>query len=367
MTTPPPHDPTDDREEQDIPEEHAGETTRVGKAVGELVRPTRNLPVLAETRTSTAQAAALRERIAMLIAALGDPEHPLHQRASVDLIALGEPAVPALCEVLQADNGWLQAFRATELLGQIGDGRAAGPLLDALRHPNSNVRWGAVRSLAVVGDARAFFELRRVAAHDRGKTSWGEPVAGAARSALEQMQGRNILLRGADLLQTSLACVVMLVALTFAWSVVTAVREELQQVGIPESGGALELPPIVRTALPTEIPEVPTPLPTPLPIETVEAVVEEEALLFTGAVLSAGNVRSSPAREPDNVIGLVSEGDDIVFVATSTDFQWYRIRLGERFSAASRIQSDDGSGWVNRSLLTQPPADVPIDETLVGR
>ena len=54
--------------------------------------------------------------------------------------------VPALNEALNPHRPWLSAYRAAEALGQIGDGRAAGPLLDALRHPNSNVRWSAVRA-----------------------------------------------------------------------------------------------------------------------------------------------------------------------------------------------------------------------------
>src|SRR5438876_475726 len=91
-----------------------------------------------------------------------------------------------------------------------GAGRAEEALLDALHHPNSNVRWSAVRALAVVGDARALLELWRVAREDHSKTSWGESVAGAAQSVLDQMQSRHMILRGIDLIKTAVACVVML-------------------------------------------------------------------------------------------------------------------------------------------------------------
>jgi len=82
-----------------------------------------------------------------------------------------------------------------------------------------------------VGDARALLDLRRVARDDNGKTSWGESVAGAAQSALNQMQSQNMLLRGADLIKTAIACVLMLVALIIAWEIVGNLRAELRQVG----------------------------------------------------------------------------------------------------------------------------------------
>src|SRR5262245_29249149 len=211
------------------------EETQVGQVLQSLSKATRHhtTPAPAPNKRAVAQAAstALRERIGNLIAALGDPSHPLHHQAVDDLVAIGAPAVPALNDALNPNRPWLTAYRAAEALGQIGDGRAAGPLLDALRHPNSNVRWSAVRALAVVGDARALLELRRVAREDRGKTSWGEPVAGAARSALNHMQSQNMLLRGADLIKTAIACVLMLVALIVAWKVIGDLRTQLKQVG----------------------------------------------------------------------------------------------------------------------------------------
>src|SRR5262245_61447907 len=223
------------------------EETQVGQVLQSLSKATRHhtTPAPAPNKRAVAQAAstALRERIGNLIAALGDPSHPLHHQAVDDLVAIGAPAVPALNEALNPIRPWLTAYRAAEALGQIGDGRAAGPLLEALRHPNSNVRWSAVRALAVVGDARTLLDLRRVARTDRGKTSWGESVAGAAQSALNQMQGRNILLRGADMIKTAVAVVLMLIALIFAWKVVGDLRAELRDVGhLPVEAGVVAPP-----------------------------------------------------------------------------------------------------------------------------
>ncbi|HEX5691326.1 MAG TPA: HEAT repeat domain-containing protein, partial [Roseiflexaceae bacterium] len=138
------------------------EETQIGQVMQSLAKSTRQLTTPAPTKRAVTQAAsaALRERINSLVGALGDPNHPLHHQALDDLVAIGAPAVPALNDALNPNRPWLTAYRAAEALGQIGDGRAAGPLLDALRHPNSNVRWGAVRALAIVGDARALLELR---------------------------------------------------------------------------------------------------------------------------------------------------------------------------------------------------------------
>jgi hypothetical protein len=345
------------------------EETQVGQVLQSLSKATRQLatPMPAPSKRAIAQAAstALRERIASLVAALGDPTHPLHHQAVDDLMAIGAPAVPALNDALSPNRPWLTAYRAAEALGQIGDGRAAGPLLDALRHPNSNVRWSAVRALAVVGDARALLELRRVARDDQGKTSWGESVGGAAQSVLDQMQSRNMLLRGADLIKTAVACVLMLVALILAWSVVNTLRAELRQVG--------------RETISSEVAEqIATAAPT---LESVEGLTQATAVseptstptiaptnLITGTVLTTGNVRALPTRNGAR-IGGVTEGDEVIFLAATPDRNWYKVQLGERHAAASQINSDDSTGWVNQSLLSEPEGDLPVErpeEPLAG-
>jgi hypothetical protein len=338
------------------------EETQVGQVLQTLSKATRQLTTPAPTpnKRTVAQAAstALRERIASLIAALGDPSHPLHHQAVDDLMAIGAPAVPALNDALSPNRPWLTAYRAAEALGQIGDGRAAGALLDALRHPNSNVRWSAVRALAVVGDARALLELRRVARDDQGKTSWGESVGGAAQSVLDQMQSRNMLLRGADLIKTAVACVLMLVALILAWSVINTLRTELRQVGrevisadvaeqIATPAPTLESDPLLAEE--TAVPE-PTATPAVIPSDVV-----------TGTVLVTGNVRALPTTRGAR-IGGVTQNDEVIFLATTPDGNWFKVQLGERYASSSQINSDDGTGWVNGSLLSEPEGDLPIEQ-----
>ena len=345
--------------------------TQVGQVFQGLAKVTRQLPAApaATGRRADARAVQLanRERIAGLIMALGDPANPLHQHAVDDLVAIGEAAVPALNDALSAHRPWLTSYRAAEALGQIGDGRAAGPLLEALRHPNSNVRWSAVRALSVVGDARALLELRRVARDDRGKTSWGEPVAGAAQSALNQMQSQHMLLRGADLIKTAVACVLMLVALIIAWEVVGNLRSELRQIGHERVDPAV-VAPLAPTLPATADPS------QPLAQAQAEATVEPTAepiaspvSQVTGTVRATGNVRAMPVQNRGNVIGGVTEGDEIIFLARTPDSQWFRVRLGERHATGSKINNPDasGTGWVSQSLLSAPPQDVPVERVVL--
>ncbi len=352
-----------------------GQLTLPGQIIQSISRVTRPMTVQTEReRRPAAQAstAALRERITTLIATLGDPNHPLHQRAVEDLITIGPASVPQLCDMLNPQRPWLTAYRAAEALGRIGDGRAAGPLLDTLRHPNSNVRWSAVRALASVGDARALLELRRLARNDTGKTSWGESVSGAAQSVLDQMQDRNILLRGADLVKTAVACVFMLVALILAWTFVTALREEFRQISQITQAHE-DLAPIVRTALPTPIPRAtavrPAVVPqatssllTPTPASNPDSpAIAPDAIIAT--VIASGNVRALPTRAQNNVIGSVNEGDEVLIIASTADRQWYRIALGERHASTSQINNQTQSGWVARSLLSPITAQVAIEDT----
>jgi hypothetical protein len=325
-----------------------------------LASVTRQLPALSQPRRLSTETKAQREQIAALVSALGDTSHPLHVEAVRDLVAIGDPAVPALSEALNPRRPWLTSFRAAEALGQIGDGHATGPLIEALRHPNSNVRWGAVAALAAIGDARALLELRRVARNDRGRTTWGESVAGGAQSALDQMQSQNVLLRSAELLKTAVACVLMLVGLVFAWSVITTLRDELGRVG-REPVDAVVVAPLVRTAVPTTPPQaVPTPLlqPTALPTPEAPAATTE----ITGTVLTTGNVRTLPSRESGQRIGIVSVGDEVVFISMSPDQAWYRVRLGSRRSPGSQISSADGSGWVISTVLSPPNQTVVVEQ-----
>ena len=345
----------------------SSDVTQVGQVIRNIATA-RRLPAPQTSARSVPTNSAQREQIATLIAALGDTNHTLHQQAVQELVLIGDPAVPALNEALNPRRPWLTSYRATEALGQIGDGRATGPLIETLRHPNSNVRWGAVRALAALSDARALLDLRRVAREDRGRTSWGESVAGAAQSALEQMQTQNVLLRGADLLKTAVACVLMLVALIIAWGTIETLRREMQNLGHEQVTNVVVSPLQTETttdeasataaalgAAPTVAPtETPAPAPTIAQDVTVANTV-------TGTALSPANVRSLPTRNGDR-IGILTTGDEIVFIATTPDRTWYRIRLGDHHSRNSHIDSADGSGWVAGTLLSLPIGDLTVEE-----
>lgn len=351
----------DDANGSPSPEHGDGSADSAPATTRSLVQSTRTLAPPDRRVHAHVADAALQQRIATLIGALGDPSHPLHARAVDDLIALGERAVPALINALRIHEPWLMAYRATEALGQIGDGRAAGPLVEALRHPNSNVRWGAVRALATVGDARALLELRRVARTDRSKTSWGESVGDTARVVLDQMQSRTLLTRVAELVKTAIACVLMLVSLIFAWSVLTELRNELNQVGRVEPAPVIIAPP-VRTTAPQGVAALPTQAPSPavLPTPPVTIPTPPNSSELIGVAITSGNVRATPARLPDNVIGSVAAGDTLIFLGVTPDGAWYRVRLGAPAAAASQIRSVDGSGWVSASLVNAPDR-VPVE------
>lgn len=340
--------------EETVYENGHGDATEVGQVVRAGPPATRQLSPQAQQRRANITNAAVRERIVALIVALGDPDHPLHQQAVQELVAVGDAAVPLLNESLSPRRPWLTAYRATEALGQIGDGRATGPLIEALRHPNSNVRWGAVRALAAIGDARALLDLRRVARDDRGKTSWGESVSGAAQSALDQMRNQNVLLRGAELIKTAIACVLMLVSLILAWSVFTTLRVELSRLGREPVAAVSAAAPT-----PASTPETtaePTAEPTAAPTAEPTAAAQ-----VRGTARSTANVRTQPSVDRGDKIGTITGGDEVIFLATTADRTWYRVRLGDRRANSSQINSSDGTGWVNAGLLSAPSGQVPVE------
>lgn len=301
----------------------------------------------------------LFDRCMMLVQALGDPDNPSHIHAAEELVALGPVALPALIPALHPDGPWLTAYRAAEVLGEIGDRRAAPALIDALNHPNSNVRWSVVRALSAVGNTRALFALRRLAREDRSKTSWGESVAGVAQSAIDQMQGNNMVLKTMELVKTAISTVVFLLALVVAWNVFERVQGEMTSIGqqpvaTSESGD---------TTTDTEN----TVSEDPVTTEATATLVPTEVLLgdVTGVVLKPGNVRSQPAIQANNVVGQVEVDDQIIYLATTPDRSWFKIRLGETYSAASSIASPDGIGWVNKSLVDPPTVGLPIEDMML--
>jgi hypothetical protein len=347
----------------------------VGPSLGETERATRRLPRVTPRRPRLARAvrpSPSREQVASLIEALGDSSHPLHAIAVEELVGIGPAAVPALCDALGPDKPWLTVYRAAEAAGRIGDGRVAGPLIQALNHPNSNVRWSAVRALTQIGDVRALLELRRVAQHDQGRTSWGELVAGAAQSALNEIGRRSVWGQSLELIKTAVTAVLMIFALVLAFSVVSRLRDELDSFGqvIP---GQTQIPQFeLPTALPdtTDDADEPAAAPAAAATTVVRPTVEPSfaptaavgaTAVLTGTVRQDANVRPSPgtANQP---VGRVNLGDQIVFLAQTENGQWFLVRLGEQRSASSAINTPDGTGWVNQALVSAPEGELPVQD-----
>ena len=296
------------------------------------------------------------DRIRELVAALGDPNHPEHSTAINELVEIGPEAVGALGAALSPDRPWLASYRAAEALAQIGDGRASGALIGALRHPNSNVRWGVVRALAEVGDTRTLWALRRVAAEDRGKTSWGESVSDTAQHALDRLQSRSALLRFSEPVKTALVFVMMFASVLFAIDRVQALTSELRRdVPVPAivAGGGGDTEEIAAEETAAIVEELAAVTPTPEIIPTPEATPTPSVITSTVRAAS-GNVRSAPELG-NNVVGFVNQGDELIFVGANGD--WYLVRLGEKVSERSYIRP--GEGWVSRIVVNEPAQPVP--------
>jgi hypothetical protein len=299
-------------------------------------------------RLEQGRARVNQDQLRDLINALGDPNHPLHSQAISDLVDIGPPAVPMLSAALAPNYPWLTSYRAAEALAQIGDGRASGALINSLRHPNSNVRWSAVRALSEVGDTRTLLALRRVAQDDHGKTSWGESVADTAQLALDRLQSRSVLLRFSEPIKTALVFVAMLAVLAFASTRVQALRDEFRQASSP-SAAVAAAPDVSETE--TTVTETVEPTPT-------ETATSAPSLAPTtdivGRVTTNSNIRSGPG--PGNsIIGSAKKDDELILLAESGD--WYRVRLGANVSSASRI--DGGEGYISKSLVQAPDGSLP--------
>src|SRR5439155_9477648 len=140
----------------------------------------------------------------------------------------------------------------------------------------------------------------------------------------------NMILRGADLIKTAVACVLMLVSLILAWSVINSLRAELKQVGRERSEAGI-VAPLASTAIPTAQSAQTLAQET---LEPTAAPTTAPTIVISGTVRTTGNVRAQPTRSGERVGG-ISEGDEIIFLATTPDRQWYRLKLGDRHAADS--------------------------------
>jgi HEAT repeat protein len=90
------------------------------------------------------------DAINSLIAALGDPDGLVRQRARRSLVAIEKPAVPALVKALTDPNDH-RRWEAAKALGQIQDPAAAPALVSAMEDQDFGVRWLAAEGLIALG------------------------------------------------------------------------------------------------------------------------------------------------------------------------------------------------------------------------
>ncbi|MFH0778196.1 MAG: HEAT repeat domain-containing protein [Candidatus Eisenbacteria bacterium] len=86
-----------------------------------------------------------------LIDVLGKHEEPVSSRIAAIFIEGGAASVPLLIKNMRNEN-WRARFWSAEILGELGDRRAEGALLTALKDVSGDVRAAAVKSLGKLGD-----------------------------------------------------------------------------------------------------------------------------------------------------------------------------------------------------------------------
>lgn len=105
-----------------------------------------------------------------LIDRLNTADTHIQQDAAVEIIDMGEVAVPRLMEVLRAGNPRAR-YLAAWILGEIGDARAIDHLIAALMSDkDTRVQEWAAKSLGELGDVRAVLPLINVLQHASGDT-----------------------------------------------------------------------------------------------------------------------------------------------------------------------------------------------------
>ena len=271
-----------------------------------------------------------QEEIARWVALLAYPEDPAHAQALDELVVIGRPAVPALIQALHSET-WIQAFRAAEALGQIGDRRAVRPLKRLLDHPNSNVRWGAAEALGRIRSRWARGRLKRTAQEDESRTSWGEPVSEAAERAIVNIE-QTWVSRVVNVLWIFFYLAVCAIIIFFAYGFVRdAAVKLIQSMATPTPTVATPQPTATTTPTPTS-----TPLPAFVPI--------------AGTILSdKANIRDQP---DGALIDVLNFGDEVLVYGgrmTEDGTWWYLIRLEEIHNPATSRDGPMGQGaygWI---------------------
>ncbi|NTU82535.1 MAG: HEAT repeat domain-containing protein [Chloroflexales bacterium] len=153
---------------------------------------------------------------------LESPTSEVRKRAAWVLGVIGAPALPSLLAMAEGPDRNLRieairvlgvvgearalnqllvgltdgdprvAARSARAIGKVGDPRAYHPLVTALRHPSPDVRYEACRALVDLHVLDAVPVLREMAVADVTRTSWGAPVADAARRAADELESSAV-------------------------------------------------------------------------------------------------------------------------------------------------------------------------------
>jgi HEAT repeat protein len=110
------------------------------------------LPFFATVLGAACSTTEKQPDVAGLVADLqsGDPQKSGH--ANLELIRIGEPAVPALIDMLRGSDPRLRGLAASTLWGMGGKGRAAAPALaETLSDPDPGLRTSSAMALENMG------------------------------------------------------------------------------------------------------------------------------------------------------------------------------------------------------------------------
>ncbi len=102
-----------------------------------------------------------------LIEALDRKDNQLCRRTAEALVKIGTSAVaPLIAALKDGTHGYKARSKVASVLGQIGDTRAAEPLIAALKHHHPILRQAAAEALGKIGDPRAARPLVEALDHD---------------------------------------------------------------------------------------------------------------------------------------------------------------------------------------------------------
>lgn len=163
-----------------------------GRAVVPLIGALQdeNISVGSEAATSLGKLNDTRA-IGPLIEALDENETPLQRTAAASLARIGEPAVEPLIKALA--SGKSERGAAAWALGEIGDVRAAEPLMQLFKSSDEKTRKNVVEALARLNDTGSVKQMIQILA-DRQEKSDLRMDAASALGALGDSRARSALL-----------------------------------------------------------------------------------------------------------------------------------------------------------------------------